>query len=136
VATYLAKQGRGTSNAVAATLFEISPDDYGLCPDAPVDEAQLAKLSAYCERMRAKPANDVARPARAPAAARAPAPAHDARTSFAAPYASAELARLVEGVALAHGFTPRKCEPVAEQRWLTGSYPTTTLRVYRVTLQR
>jgi hypothetical protein len=129
VATYLAKQGRGTSNAVAAKLFEVAPDVFGLRANEPADEARLARLSAQLEELHALPAlpaNDTARPARAAVAARAPAPAHDAGTSFAAPRTGADFARLVERVALAHGM--RKCPP--DPRWLSGSY--TTTRVYRI----
>jgi hypothetical protein len=74
------------------------------------------------------PANDTAPPASV-AATRAPAPAHDAGTSYAAPCTSADFARLVERVALAHGM--RKCPP--EPRWLSGSY--TTTRMYRIVVE-
>jgi hypothetical protein len=137
VAHYVAKQGRETSHGVAKSLFEISPDVFGLRADIPADEDLIANVSGWLEDMRALPANDTAPPpARAAVAALALAPACDAGTSFAAPYTSAELARLIETVALAHGFTPRKCEPEPPTtRWLTGSYPTTTLRVYRIAIR-
>jgi hypothetical protein len=87
--------------------------------------------------MRAKPANDTAYPAAA--VARAPAPAHDAGTSYAAPRLGAELARLLDAAMRAHGL--RKCEQEPDelrvrrtQRWLSGSY--TTVRVYRIAVMR
>jgi hypothetical protein len=126
VATYLAKRGHRTSDDVARTLLAIPPDDYGLSADAPADEAQLDELTAYCERMRAKPANDTALPAHA-----APAPAHDVGTSFAAPHLSVQLARVLDDAARAHGWTRtpaaqlRKCQHRPSRSatvWLCGHY--------------
>jgi hypothetical protein len=121
VATYLAKRGRRTSNAVARTLFEIAPDDYGLGEEAPPDEAELAALTQFAERMRAKPANDntlqpVAVAAAAYAALAAPAP-DAAGTSFASPHLGAALERFVAGLTRTPALPPRKCEP-----WAAGHY--------------
>jgi hypothetical protein len=75
VAQYLAKQGRATSAAVARTLLEIEPDDFGLARDVPASAAELDALCAQLTLLRALPANDAPAPdRRAAEGAATPAP--------------------------------------------------------------
>lgn len=108
VATFLANQGRGTSDAVARKLFEFPPDDFGLDPEAPADAQQLAALCAQLAHFDALPANDTARPAAA-AAAPAVAPAERARRHTTDTGTGAPFARPLGLLLRERGATMRKC---------------------------
>ena len=104
VATYLTSRGRNTSEAVARSLLEVRPDDFGL-GDGPVTDVELEQLRDTLALLRREPANDAA-PVE-PLAARAETSAAVTATLSTAGGMFETFARRLAAL----GFAPRKCDP-------------------------